>query len=156
MILCLDPGATAAGVALFDDKTLTRAYLARGKCWVSTADDLLHNLGVPVDSITEVVIEKMQVYKETPVKWANDLITVSLMGGRVSGFFPQAEIKTYLPRDWKGGAPKAIMTKRIMRAISDVESDRIENPSDKSLTHNVIDAIGIGVRRIRGIHALGK
>jgi hypothetical protein len=160
MILCLDPGAQAAGVALFENNGILRlAFLAQGKNWQETADALFKRLGDHAILVTAVALERMQVYDDTPPKYANDLITLSLMAGRVTGFFLGAgyniAIKEYLPREWKGGVPKEIMTNRIKGMLTQKERDCIEEPRAKSLMHNVYDGVGIGIFHTRGRRALG-
>lgn len=148
MILCIDPGVRAAGVALFDDKELTTAWLAEGKDWEDTADSVMRKLPVNSCLVQEVVVEHMQIYKQTGLAQANDLITVSMMAGRVTGLFSGwASAKSYLPRDWKGQVPKDIMVKRVEKVISKEELKRVDWPSaDKR--HNVWDAISIGLFRV--------
>ncbi len=152
--LFIDPGAKNAGAAIFEDKELVSAWLARGKNWQETADDVFKY--VPVPQVVEtIVIERMQIYKDTPLAHANDCITLSLMSGRVAGMFPNCNVIEYTPAKWKGGTPKAIMTERIIGLLSQDELDRITVPKAKSLMHNVYDAVGLGIRHTRGTRALG-
>lgn len=156
MILCIDPGVKAAGAALFEGGELTTAWLARGKTWQETADDVVAKMPVSAVLVQTVVIEKMQIYDSTPLAHANDLLTVSLMVGRVTGLFPGCRVVEYYPRTWKGGAPKNVMTKRIQSKLSDDETRRIDMPKAKNLVHNVWDAVGIGLYHTRGRLVFGK
>ena len=156
LILCLDPGARAAGCALFENGELTTAWLARGKNWTETADDVMRQMPVSAILVQTVVIERMQIYKDTPVPHANDCITLSLMAGRVTGYFPGCNVVSYRPNTWKGGVKKSIMTKRILSKLSKDEYDRIDMPKAMSLFHNIVDAIGIGLYHTRGRLVFGR
>lgn len=155
LILCLDPGAKSAGCALFENGELTTAWLARGKNWRETADDVMKQMPVNAVLVQTVVIEYMQIYKDTPLAHANDCITLSHMSGRVTGYFSGCNVVEYRPGTWKGGVPKAIMTERILSKLSKDEYGRIET-CPKSLFHNIVDAIGLGIRHSRGPRALGQ
>jgi len=155
MILCLDPGAKNAGCALFENGELTTAWLARGENWCETADDVMSLMPVNAVLVQTVVIERMQIYKDTPVPHANDCITLSLMAGRGTGYFSGCNVVEYRPNTWKGGVKKHIMTKRIQSKLSQDEINRIDMPA-KSLAHNVWDAVGIGLYHTRGRLVFGR
>ncbi len=156
MILCLDPGARAAGCALFENGELTTAWLARGKNWVETADDVMRQMPVSAVLVQTVVIERMQIYADTPTPHANDCITLSLMAGRVTGFFSDCNVVGYFPRTWKGGVKKSIMIERIKSKLSRDEINRIDMPKAKALAHNIWDAVGIGLYHTRGRLVFGR
>jgi hypothetical protein len=156
VIVCIDSGAKAAGVSIFENGELTTAWLARGKTWEETADDVLDKMPVTTDLVQTVVIERMQIYDSTPLAHANDCITLSLMAGRVTGFFLEANIVEYVPHTWKGGVPKNIMTKRIIDKLSQDEIGRVDLPRAKDLHHNIWDAVGLGIYHTRGRYVFGR
>jgi len=58
----------------------------------------------------------------------------------------------YLPREWKGQVPKRIHQPRIIKALTDeerAEMDKDLAPYTKSLRHNALDAVGIGLKYLR-------
>lgn len=154
MILCLDPGTKAAGIAIFeDDGRLHTAWLAEGEQWHETADSVLttmHDLKINASSINTVVLERMQVYQDMPIPPAV-LITLSLMAGRVTGRFAQWAGKPveYEPKTWKKQVPKPIKLKRIQNSLQETEKKRIKLPKRAALAHNVWDAVGIGLYHLR-------
>jgi hypothetical protein len=154
MILCLDPGTKAAGIALFEDSgILHSAWLAQGTAWHETADAVLesmHTAKVNAAGVREVVLEKMQVYQDMPIPPAV-LITLSLMAGRVTGRFAQWAGKPveYEPKKWKKQVPKPIKIKRIQAQLTPEETARVRLTGKKKLDHNIFDAVGIGLYHLR-------
>ena len=152
MLLSVDPGVKEAGVAVFESSELTTAWLARGKNWIETADRVHDDFPGPVNLVQTVVIERPQIYVQSRQKGdANDLITLALFCGRVTGLFSgwTDQVVEYRPHEWKKQVPKNIMMDRIIRRLSDEEFDRIQLPKAKSLYHNIFDAIGIGLHHLQ-------
>jgi hypothetical protein len=148
MILCLDPGSKKAGVALFEmTGRLTAAWLATGNSWKNTADAVLDGMPVSAVNVSQVVVEKMQIYDHTPPAQANACIDLSLMAGRVGGLFRHAKPFEYLPKTWKGSVPKKIMVERIRNKITAGETARVKGKQ----YHDVWDAVGIGLYHLRDI-----
>jgi hypothetical protein len=145
MIICIDPGSKKAGVALFEtDGKLMTAWLSEGKDWRDTADCVMRRLPVSAVNVSQVVVERMQHYPESPVP-VEDLITLSLMAGRVGGIFRHAEPFEYLPRTWKKQVPKKILIERIKAELTKSETSRVKGKQ----YHDVWDAVGIGLYHLR-------
>jgi hypothetical protein len=155
MILCLDPGAKKAGVALFEDGgKLMTAWLVEGKDWRETADNVVRRMPVNSINVRGIVIEKMQIYDSTPLAHANDCIILSLMAGRVTGLFSGFvgdSTFEYFPHQWKGQVPKEIHQVRIREKLTAAETKRVQLPKARSKQHDVWDAIGIGLYHLRGV-----
>jgi hypothetical protein len=146
MILTLDPGSKKAGVALFEmTGRLTAAWLATGENWKNTADAVLDGMPVSAVNVSQVAVEKMQIYDSTPLAQANACIILSLMAGRVGGLFRHAKPFEYLPGTWKGQVPKKIMVERIRKKLTAGETGRVRGKQ----YHDVWDAIGIGLYHLR-------
>ena len=149
MIISLDPGVKKAGVAVFHDKKLTEAWLAHGKNWQDTAQNVKSHFIACYSA--ELVMEKPQVYVQSKLKGdPDDLIGLALMAGCVAGML-SAGVKSvylYFPRQWKGQVPKNIMTARTKEKLSDEERSRVDLPA-KYLQHNVWDAVGIGLYHLK-------
>lgn len=151
VLICLDPGVKAAGVAIYEDNELSRAFLASGSGWQDTAQTawelILDGYPFGLRGLNpELAIEIPQVYEKRKTD-PNDLISLALMAGAFAG--RAVEVTTYLPRIWKGQVPKHIMTRRIKKKLSPEEMTRVELPSARSLQHNVWDAVGIGQYHLR-------
>lgn len=144
MILFFDPGAKAAGCAVFgEDRKLAAAYLARGKDWHETA--LAASSGLP-DRVCEVVIERPQIYQGRKQKGdPNDLITLAEQAGYVAALATLKRPREYKPAEWKKQLPKEIVEERVKKRLSAREKTRVQWPRAKSLHHNIWDAIGLGL-----------
>jgi len=161
MILAIDPGKRDAGVSLWDDKELAAAWLAKGSevhaksyTWpVATAIAIATSLEerVPVCTLQKIVIERPQIYRPEFMKDKdpNDLIDLAIMGGALVGVLLkncQSAI-FYLPKDWKGQAPKVVINERVNKRLSSDEQRRIDWPP-RHKQHNVWDALGIGMKAV--------
>lgn len=153
MILCIDPGAKKAGAALFDpDGSLVKAWLVTGEDWRQTADNVASTVPAKGGAIKTVVIEKMQIYSDTPTAQANACIVLSLMAGRVTGIFRswnRDNTVAYLPKKWKGQVPKGIHNQRIKNELTPAERQRVKLPRLKKGHADVWDAVGIGLYHLR-------
>lgn len=143
MLLAIDPGVRALGWAYFEDGRLVQAGLLRAKHIQEMVDQLwlldLH----PVS----LVIERPQVYGGAKFD-PNDLVGLAVVAGAAAGRFHMAKnIDFPLPRMWKGQVPKDIHHERVLRALSIAERGQVPNTT-KSLQHNVLDAVGLGLWKI--------
>lgn len=132
MILGIDPGVDT-GWAIVDEKA---ALQSCGLGYIP--DDLAQR------AFSLVIIEKPQIYPNTGVKQANDLIGLATMVGRYSERFRQNPISLVLPHTWKGSVPKEIHNRRVLSKLDKVELyllNAVKCP--KSKQHNVIDAVGL-------------
>jgi hypothetical protein len=160
MLVSIDPGSTAAGVAVWKKNTLRTAFLARGKTWEATALDIIDTLNEKLLWPTSVVIEVPQVYmpKYTKGDPNRSLTPLFLQAGALLGAFGlRVKHQTVLPKEWKKQTPKPIMTARVKERLSEQELGRVVLPRAKSLHHNIWDGIGIGLfatgrlgRRVNG------
>ena len=91
------------------------------------------------------LIEFPQVHRDTPNP--NDILKLSAACGAYTSLLQAAgfSVQWVSPREWKGNVPKSIMFKRILAKVREEEYPRIDNPKN----HNVIDAVGIGLWRIK-------
>lgn len=146
MLLSIDPGVHHHGCALWEDGELTAA-------WMTGRDNPLAKevaRYIPIEILTGIAIEFMQIYGSTGVKKGNDLLAVNFSAGRavgeiqIQGFIE--ELTLYKPRDWKGQVPKDVMVRRIIKTLTPAERSRVELPSAESKQHNVWDGTGIGLK----------
>lgn len=156
-MVSVDPGLRGCGVAEWRDGKLNRAIyvrntekVARGpKAWNAMARAVWFELrgaeNAP-DPADEIVIEVMKVYRFQKGDPA-DLIELSGVGGAIIA--PSISAHGYLAREWKGQVPKDVMGSRIEAVLSETEKAAIEK-CPKSLRHNVLDGVGIG------LHHLGR
>lgn len=158
MIISIDPGLHACGLAIFHEKTkqLVHAELVKN---VTSKDlaELIFHMGWRVQNALEdtgleglghiYVIELPQVYRGSLQKGdPNDLVALGAVVGSILALCETDRPRVlYKPREWKGQVPKDIMVKRIISKLSDDEKARAVLPRAKSLSHNVWDAVGIGL-----------
>ena len=99
-----------------------------------------------------LVIEKPQVYSSCHQKGdQNFLINLSIVCGVVISEAARLNIDLiiYTPHEWKGSRPKTIDNKYTLSLLTNDEKKAFEHSvikTAKSKRHNVIDAIGIGLR----------
>ena len=153
-LLSIDPGFRYFGYALFDSQgSLFEASLKKSKSgdwdkWTNQPPDfsLLADIILKNEwDEREAVVEFPQIYTSTPNP--GDILKLGSACGaytallQASGF----NVQWVLPKEWKGTVPKEIMVKRILAKIREEEYNNISNPKD----HNIIDAIGIGLWKIK-------
>lgn len=138
----VDPGVNGCGIAWFSDGSLKRARYAPNP----------HSLGSTLDRAARmacwlgaqrwaspVVCEVPVVYPQQRGVDPNDLIALAVV---VGGTGARELVR---PREWKGTVPKDAMTARIVALATERgEFARVTLPPQKTLAHNVWDAVGIG------------
>ena len=144
MLLSVDPGTRSLAWASWHDR-LSACGLARTKKQGlgAQAHDLVTQL--PAGDL-EVVVELPRIYPYDKKRQPNDLIDLAFVAG-MCGLLGDS-VTAVVPTTWKGQTPKPIHHRRIMEQLTMEEllvvKACIAN-IPKSLRHNVIDAIGIGL-----------
>ncbi len=154
LLLAIDPGVRGCGVALFRDSELSQAvYVAghgeaqRAEGWIAMADAVREFIGERI--VAQLVLELPQVYRAVRSKGdPNDLTELAAVVGALAASFRNAQQKVFLPAEWKGQVPKAIMHERALERLSPEEFGRI-SCRKKSLLHNVLDALALGLRFLK-------
>lgn len=155
MILSFDPGLRGTGVAVFDNKRLVKAAYVRSPekklrgapAWQAMAEAVAKEFPGPYQAILH---EQMQIYRAGLQKGnPNDLLELAGVCGWICGLLKPPEVKSYFPREWKGQVPKEIHGRRILAALSAAEQATFQD-CPKSLLHNLLDGVGIG------LHYLGR
>jgi Holliday junction resolvasome RuvABC endonuclease subunit len=155
-LVSIDPGLRVIGYAEWYGGQLFKAGLIKNPCDKTVKDDtvwlgMVEAITQTIQGVHEVVIEKPQVYVASRSKGdPNDLINLALVVGAIGMAFhlDETRVKTYRPAEWKGQVPKDVTERRVHEALTDAELGRVIWPV-KSLCHNVIDAIGIGLHHLR-------
>lgn len=160
MLLALDPGIRGCGCALFDDPDCTGEMRLVKAAYVKNPEKegqrsrAKHAMASAVSdfcwpSKPEVAYELMvSRYQRSQQKGdQNDLITLADVAGRIVGRLGGWSTD-YKPEEWKGQLTKEAAHERINERLSPEEKAVIVTAGH--LTHNVLDAIGIG------LHHLGR
>lgn len=148
MIVSVDPGLRACGVAYWTPSgLLVSAKLIESDYEGPKLETAVWRMVNAVNfddafASAKLVAEIPQVYRGSRLKGdPNDLISLALVVGGISG----NALKYYRPREWKGQVPKNVMISRIKSKLTREELKNVRLPN-KSLQHNVWDAIGIGLK----------
>lgn len=153
----LDPGR-AAGVALWNDAELLDVTLIKAStekmAEAQRAADQAWRIWEWATGTRAapyiVVVEWPQVYQGAKQGGdPNDLLPLAGLDAALATCFRGSTIAEYRPRDWKGQVPKDVMAGRIRGRLSITEQaifDRALGKLPKSLQHNAIDAVGIGLK----------
>lgn len=170
-VICVDPGLRRCGVALFrPEGTLEHAFLAtnpvqaeRGpKAWREMAQEVSRQarwrgLGIMTALKRDLILEVPQVYAGSKaIGDPADLIELAGVDGAIA-----AEMAAWAvgvtgihPHAWKGNVPPDTLCERVEAALQQHEIDKIHRCA-KSLRHNVLDAIGIGLHHFGRLHVRG-
>ncbi len=134
-LLAIDPGEKP-GFAWFEDGVLTACAFAMLDC----------------EGPDELAIEHPTIYPQSPVP-PNDIIELAITAGRqAERYGNNAAITWYRPREWKGTRPKNIVDAHIRAVMSQREINTLDKycaTIPKSYRHNVIEAVGIGLKHLR-------
>lgn len=159
-LLAVDPSLRASGWALFEEGQLVSCGLVRTKGPLPEAcRQVLESItafGWEAD-VTELVVEWPQIYQRAQRKGAsfanpNDLLAVAAVAGVFLSWIPAGRVLTPVPREWKGSTPKHIHAVRILARLPESSRALVTHcGAPKSLLHNVIDAVGIGVWAINDL-----
>jgi hypothetical protein len=134
----VDSGKTCAGWAVMKGKDLV-------DCGLWRFGEILYARNSVVRKVT--VEMPVQRGRDSQVK-VSSLIKVAIWGGWVAGkLFPNAEMITKEPSEWKGTIDADRMTERIKSKLRPHERallGAVKCPD--GLKHNVVDAIGMGLK----------
>jgi len=143
IVLSIDPGTKAIGWAYWVNGKLSDCGIARGKNWIESVEDL------PRIEVSRLVVEDQQIYKSSPVD-AHDLLAVARVVGAVVVLYDAASVKLVRPSEWKGQVPKVVCNRRTIERLSEAERDILtRKPYGKTLLHNLLDAVGIGLWELK-------
>lgn len=157
----VNPGINGVGLAVWYDKRLVAArYLP------SEERDMLASVKYLATAVNLATLEHYQPFSTLVVEWPqvytqgklkgdpNDLLPLAAIDGAIA-FALGMPVVRYLPREWKGQMPKPkkdsqwreyLVTRRLQENLSPDEFRLI--PDLGALTHNVIDAVGIGAHHL--------
>ncbi len=132
-------GPTPSGVTLYRGALTTHCSAAETPLQVLELLDGWGFLGAPV--CVEVTV-KYNTRRPTH----KDITTVLQVVAGIRVAYPADRFFGVTPFAWKGNTPKGIQASRILSALTKAEHEAVSWPK-KSLAHNVVDAIGIGLWR---------
>ena len=148
-VLSVDPGLWKSGCAVWaEDGTLLSAWTEKhavGDGGPVTWRAMAQAIQRKTPSVKVVVCQVMQMDSRSKGK-EKALLQLSGVVGAVAVAYSEAEVLAFAPREWKGSVPKHVCHKRLQERLTDSEMGRL---SDKCLTHDAWDAIGIGAYYFR-------
>lgn len=133
MLITIDPGVHAAGVAWWDGSRLVKACYAKKAAWPELFDG-----GRDV-----VFVERQYLTRKHPRP--QDIVELAYHAGLIAAYAagPGGIVNEILPVTWKGNVPKEIQNARTFAKLTEPERTVIQMAGSRS--HNVLDAIGIGL-----------
>lgn len=151
-LLAIDPGLRGCGLAYFVEAELVHAnyYLnpvRKGggpEAWFGLGESIFFDFKERGFRVDHYVVEVPQVYRNFTRGDPNDLVEIAAVGAAIGATFPIKKAVGYRPREWKGQIKKEIHHPRILGQLSPAEQANIHEHR-KTLRHNVIDAIGLGL-----------
>jgi hypothetical protein len=170
IVVAIDPGIRACGVAVFKDGILEKADHVQN-IWgegnqAMEARAMAREVRTFVEGVLarqggavgELAVEWPRVYRGAKSKGDNnDLLALAAVDTAVAAIFPDAEVYSYYPDEWKGQALKEVIAARVMARLSEYERDQIVLHGRGTIeelavgklvggrNHNTLDAIGIGL-----------
>ena len=162
-LISIDPGYKACGIAYFIDGNLEAASLVSvpssssidpteqfAKVGEAVAD---YVRSVGVGKSFDLAIEYPQQYARSPAPRESVQKLVGVIGSISSALQAQTgglsvKVTSYTPQSWKGQVPKEIMNNRVLGRLLETELSCLPEYS-KSKMHNVLDAIGIGLKHLK-------
>lgn len=175
-LLAVDPGSRGCGCAIFEIPPISErrdwaqlraaAYVKnpaktgagpREVAQMARAiDEWVFSLGArEVDplilTVEQLALEMPQTYGGRASKGdANDLLPLAGVICALAALYPNTEVFSYHPREWKSNIDADVMIERIKARLTPAETARVSLPTAKGLAHNVWDGVGIG------LHAIGR
>lgn len=146
ILLSIDPNVKRMALVEWHDGKLVKTYYLRSdlKGALSTFEQLCR-LDVEPDVIA---VEVPEIYARAVFK-KKGLMKLGFYAGFACGalYCPDhTEVVEYLPKEWKGQVSKEVMAPRIMGKLSEKEIKNIDFPGFKTMDHDIVDAIGIGLK----------
>ena len=158
IILSIDPGIRGTGVGLFSRSELVASNWVKNpetsgqgpwQCWTMSKHVLSWLQTYWDRKLNELVLEWPQVYP-TSKGDPNDLFGLAGVGAALTALLMAEghpiKVTYYKPREWKGQLEKDVMGDRVKGRLSSLELSQV--PDFGGLTHNILDAIGIGLHHI--------
>ena len=147
-LLAIDPAKKSIAWAFFHEQSLENC----GFLPFDSFDELHRKIQALEEflafHLSDIVIEIPQIYNQRYWKGdPNDLIDVAFSAGAALGYInPYGEVLLVRPKEWKGSRPKDVDNRHTLKLLTEEEMAIYERMDlAKSLRHNVIDAIGIGL-----------
>lgn len=153
MLISVDPGVKATGVAFFDDYSLVNVLLVRARSLELMIVEMQKFTNF-YDTPDTVIVERPTIYRRGGKGDPVGLVSISIVAGAAACSISQdvwSKIKFVEPRVWKGSVPKKIHNERIVEQLNDREQAILKTRLVKApvkLIHNVIDAVGIGLYQL--------
>jgi len=147
-LISIDPNVNRMALAKWINGKLAATYYLRSDLKGTKNTFLqLHELNIAPD---EIAIEVPEIYKKDGMKKKKSLMKLDFYAGFACGalYVPGTIITRYLPKEWKGQVPKDIMAPRILGKLSPTELQNLTLPGFKTMDHDIIDAVGIGLKHL--------
>lgn len=150
MLVAIDPGLRAAGVARFEDELLVACDCVREDYgegptqWTAMAAAVSEWIG---DDVDELAIEYM-VTRPDRSDVHDDLIQLSQVSGGIYALVGAETTVAVPPSNWTKNRPKRVNHRRVRKRLNEAETAVLEHALAgvyKTNRKEVLDAVGIGL-----------
>lgn len=154
ILVTFDPGSQTGWAVFLRGKLRACGYCSKKKLWEE-------KVWKAVRTGSLVVVEIPILYHTHKERNPQAVLTNGILGGEIKGFALArgALVEEVSPaRKWKGTIPKVkagekyLIEERVLLALSSKECQLIKKSKSaraRGLNHNLIDAVGIGLWRLR-------
>lgn len=142
IVVGVDPGTRALGLALFEHGRLAHVQLVRAKGLEQMLSAILDLNRYWADRL---VVERAEVYPDGNAK-PNDLGQLLIVAGAIAGSVRHTRLMLPYPKQWKGQVPKNIHHDKLRKGLTDADRrvlDAAMSFVPPSLRHNMLDAVGL-------------
>lgn len=149
-LISMDPGLRDCWLGFFKDGLLTHTYRVRSPEKKARGPEAWLAMGQAMSELNpfpyiHLVTEIPQVYTFGKQKGDQDDITnLSGIVGAVTMALNPKSVSHYYPREWKGQLPKEPCNQMVLDRLGEEEKKAVGNYG--ALQHNILDAIGIGLK----------
>ncbi len=157
-LLAIDPSLRASGWALF-----SAGVLCGGGVVCTSAADATECAVIALARSLPIIRTDLAMVAEWPQVYTgqrggndpNDLLWLTCVLGAAIDRVRPPKLTLYRPAEWKGQVPKVTHNKRVLSRLTQAEMVLYESLAvPKGIRHNLIDAIGIGLKYLGRLEAL--
>lgn len=144
----VDPGLVCTGWGRFDDGVLVAAGMVRGDSDLDTSArvvDIADRLRDVCSGADQLCVERMAYRKHEKVNPEIILALQLLAGTCLRLAKPSADVLFVQPLTWKGKLDGDAHNSRVRLTLTPQERNIVDVLKPKSLLHNVLDGIGLGL-----------
>ena len=151
-LLAIDPGKDTGAARFLGDVLVDVKLFTCSGPPVERVRSISYNVAMWCETADRLACEWPQIYQRAKSKGdPNDLLPLAAILGGIFTDFPAAEIVLYKPAEWKGQMSKEACHEKIRKSLGASELKLLDDclmTIPRSLRHNAMDAVGIGLKAL--------